>query len=63
MKDLRKLNVNYLKALCIYFESDHPKAFENTLQMSINCLIWKRNEDALKTGYGLMLKIFSNNFY
>ena len=41
---------------------DLLRRFENTLQMSLYCLIWNGNEDALKTGYGLMLKTPSANF-
>ena len=63
MKDLRILNVNDLKALSRCFESDHPQPFENTLQMSLDCLICNRNENALKTGHGLMLKTLSTDLY
>ena len=62
MEDFRILNVNDLKALCRCFESDRPKPFENTLQASINCLIWNQNGDALMTGYGHMLNTLSNDF-
>ena len=50
MENLRLLDGNDLKTLCRCFETDQPKHFENTLQMSLYCLIWNRNEDALKTG-------------
>ena len=63
MKDSGILNVKYLKVLCRCVERDPPKPFKNTMQKSLNCLNWNRNEDALKTEYGLMLKTFSTNFY
>ena len=56
MKNIEIFNGNDLKALCKCFEIDHPKVFENTMQMSLNCLISNRNEDPLETMYGLMLK-------